>query len=314
MLNYSRLLIVLMCACPCIAQAPLPQTLGYVLQAESLGKSRDAVVKVLAASDRDRLILDTHYDGDPWPPEAIEAIRKARPGRKVIAYLSIGEAEDYRDYWQKKWDANADGKPDEGAPGFLCAVNPDWQGNYKVRYWHRDWQALIIKRLSDILSTQKFDGLYLDIVDGYAFFEHDLKTDEWIDHRPNPQTGNSYRVDMIRWVKLIAENARKINSQALIVPQNGEALLADKDYVKCIDAIGIEDLYTEGNKLQPAQGTEDRLAFLKPFIQTGKPVWLIEYPTHPARQRLVIAQAQAQGMRLLITDRNLKSLGQSKAW
>jgi cysteinyl-tRNA synthetase len=305
---------ILMCAWPCLAQTPAPQTLAYVLQAEPLGPTRTAVVNRLATCDRDRIILDTHFDGDPWPPEAIKSIRDGKPGRKVIAYLSIGEAEDYRDYWQQKWDANHDGKPDSGAPGFLCDLNPDWEGNYKVRYWQRDWQALILKRVNDILATQKFDGLYLDIVDGFEFFEHDAKTDQWIDNRPNPQTGNTYRVDMIRWVKLIADNARKINSHALIIPQNGVALLADKTFCQSIDAVGVEDLFTDGNKLQKPEDTQARLDFLKPFIATGKPVLLIEYPTHPAKQRLVIAQSKTLGMHLLITDRNLKTLGQSKVW
>ncbi len=30
--------------------------------------------------------------------------------------MSIGEAENYRWYWQNEWDADNDGQPDSGAP------------------------------------------------------------------------------------------------------------------------------------------------------------------------------------------------------
>ncbi|TAN37800.1 MAG: hypothetical protein EPN23_04615 [Verrucomicrobia bacterium] len=43
------------------------------------------------------------------------------------AYLSIGEAGDYRGYWEKEWSAQP--------PTWLGAENPDWKGNFKVRYW-----------------------------------------------------------------------------------------------------------------------------------------------------------------------------------
>ena len=312
MLKSLALLIGLICAGLVHAQTSSPQTLGYVLQAEALAKSRDAVVDILAKSGRDWMILDTHFDGDPWLPEALQTIREGKAGRKVIAYLSIGEAEDYRDYWDKKWDADKDGKPDSGAPGFLCDLNPDWEGNYKVRYWHRDWQAMILKRLPLILHEQKFDGLYLDIIDGYAFFEHDPKTDTWIDNRRNLQTGNTFRSDMIRWVQLIAQNARRINPETLIVPQNGEQLLADKAYSQLVDSIGIDDLFSDGNKKQPTDEVTYRLSYVKPFIKTGKPVWLINYATHPRFQRLSTNKAKEHGMRLLITDRDLKTLGMSR--
>ena len=47
--------------------------------------------------------------------------------RIVLAYLSIGEAEDYRSYWQRDWSVSP--------PAWLGAENPDWPGNYAVNYW-----------------------------------------------------------------------------------------------------------------------------------------------------------------------------------
>src|SRR5437868_1294666 len=63
--------------------------------------------------------------------------------RALRCYLSIGEAENYRAYWKKEWDARNDGKVDPGAPPWLQNVNPKWKGNYEVKYWNSDWQALM---------------------------------------------------------------------------------------------------------------------------------------------------------------------------
>ena len=82
--------------------------------------------------------------------------------RLVIAYMSIGEAEDYRYYWQTAWQAES--------PAWLAAENPVWAGNYKVRYWDRDWQSIIYGNddsyLRKILAAG-FDGVYLDIIDAF---------------------------------------------------------------------------------------------------------------------------------------------------
>ena len=45
----------------------------------------------------------------------------------MIAYSSIGEAEDYRYYWRAEWE--------DDVPTWLAAENKDWKGNFKVRYW-----------------------------------------------------------------------------------------------------------------------------------------------------------------------------------
>src|SRR5438309_8367766 len=94
-----------------------------------------------------------------------------------------------------------------------------------------------------------FDGVYLDIVDGFETFEQDGK--EFIDDRVNQETKQSYRRDMVDWVKAIAARARTKAPAALVIAQNGSQLLDHADFLGTIDAIGIEDLFTNGNKPQP---------------------------------------------------------------
>ena len=116
---------------------------------------------------------------------------------------------------------------------------------------------------------------------------------------------------MVDWVKSIATRARANNPTALVIPQNGSQLVAHADFLETISAIGIEDLFTNGNKLQPKSHTGEVLGHLGKIAKVGKPVLLIEYPKSPERQDAAKKLAHENGMTWLITDRQLKTLGES---
>ena len=81
--------------------------------------------------------------------------------------MSIGEAEDYRYYWDSDWEP--------GHPSWIEEENPDWPGNYKVKYWNSSWQDIIYGNGDSYLQKildQGFDGVYLDIIDAYEYFEN----------------------------------------------------------------------------------------------------------------------------------------------
>lgn len=288
-----------------------PQSFAYVLQADRLAPTREAAVQMLAGCDRDLIVLDAAFDSEGnWTPTEIETIRSGKNGRRVVAYVSIGEAEDYRSYWQKSWDADKDGQPDAAAPKFLHTENPDWKGNYRVRYWQPEWQALMLPAVDKVVA-QGFDGIYLDIVDAFEFYEYDEKTKDWLDDRENPETGQSYRRDMIAWVSAIAKRARDQQPGFLVIPQNASQLLADENYRELISAIGVEDLFVEGKKLKTEKQSRYVLSFLEKLKPTGKPVLVIDYPKSDALHSEAFALAAGHGFTLLLTDRQLKTLGVS---
>jgi len=92
---------------------------------------------------------------------------KANGGKRlIISYMSIGEAENYRYYWQSGWKT--------GNPSWLDDENREWAGNYKVRYWETEWQNIIFGNDNSYLNkiiNAGFDGVYLDIIDAFEFFE-----------------------------------------------------------------------------------------------------------------------------------------------
>ena len=80
--------------------------------------------------------------------------------------MSIGEAEDYRYYWQADWSTNP--------PSWIEEENPDWEGNYIVKYWEQEWQDIIYGNDNSYLKKivdAGFDGVYLDIIDAFEYFE-----------------------------------------------------------------------------------------------------------------------------------------------
>lgn len=157
--------------------------------------------------------------------------------------------------------------------------------------------------------SRGFDGVYLDIIDAFETFEFDGK--EYIEHRVNPETSQSYRRDMVDWVKTIEASARTKNSGALIIPQNGSQLLAFTDYRSAISGIGVEDLFTDGDKVQTKSHTAEVLDNLKLLVPENKPSLIIEYPKSAGRKALAKKLVHANAFVWLVTDRQLKTLGVS---
>jgi cysteinyl-tRNA synthetase len=196
-------------------------------------------------------------------------------GRQVIAYLSIGEAEAYRYYFDAGWIDPLTRQPDSSAPCWLGRTNPDWEGNYKVQYWSEDWQRIVLGYLDRIIADG-FDGVYLDIVDAFEY---------WGD----PDSGEGYHLSepeaarrMIELVKRIAHQARVERGQAgfHVVPQNGERILdydLAGDYLQVVSGLGVEDLYYDGTSPIPAAQTAARKAYLNQVTGLGKPVLVVDY-------------------------------------
>ena len=125
---------------------------------------REDLLDALAAVNVDLLIVDAEAeDGRLITDEVTRLQRKPNGARRlVLCYLSIGEAESYRDYWDPAWATDP--------PDWLLSENPNWPGKYSVRYWDPEWQAIVCDQVDRIVAAG-FDGVYLDLVDAYGSFE-----------------------------------------------------------------------------------------------------------------------------------------------
>ncbi len=204
-----------------------------------------------------------------------------------IAYISIGEAENYRFYWEKSWVEKKDNSQlTSNAPKWLGHTNPDWEGNYKVRYWDTDWRDTIVKPYLDKIIAQGFSGVYLDIIDGFEYWadretytremENRLEDDPFDDEKDAAKR-------MIAFVHWIAQYCRKhspLGQDFLIFPQNGESLLAhdeDGSYLETVSGIGVEDVWYMGKEKLPQRTVSERLHFLNKFLEKGKQILSVDY-------------------------------------
>jgi cysteinyl-tRNA synthetase, unknown class len=224
----------------------------------------------IAALPVDLVVID--YAADCSAATAFQradvARMKTRSGgapKKLISYMSIGEAETYRYYWQDSWSAAAT------KPAWLDDENPDWAGNFKVRFWDPAWQAVILGNPSaylDKIIAAGFDGVYLDIIDGFEY---------WRDDKQERLAADQ---DMIAFVKKIAAYARRQRPDFMIIPQNGEALLEDASYRAVISAQGKEDVFygIDGDgRANKKQAVNDCLECLAPARAAGIPILIVEY-------------------------------------
>ena len=293
--------------------APLPPRDGPALAAaKTWGYQLQYVDHLQVPEAIDMMVVDYSRDGTAaraFTPADVEALR-TRPGRSpriVLCYLSIGEAENYRAYWDMSWNS----KP----PQWLGAENAAWKGNFAVRFWQPGWQRLIVesRRASLTLATRiaralfpprkpyldeiidaGFDGVYLDRVDAYEKAQ---------DARPTAKS------DMIAFVGAISAHARARRPGFLVVPQNGEELLAGARYRAMIDGVAKEDLfYGEGgdSTANPPDTTRAAIGLLNRAKADGLPVFVIEYIPDPERQRTTLGNIRNLGFTGLFAERGLK--------
>lgn len=271
---------------------------------------QDADLTAIGRTKYDMVVIDYSQDGSEagkWTSAQISDLKSAGDGRFVLCYLSIGEAESYRYYWDPLWTP--------GIPDWLGAENPDWEGNYKVKFWDEEWKAIIKGYLTTIVS-QGFDGVYLDIIDAYEYWAYDAGAageNESLDI-----TDSADR--MVLFVKEIAEYARSSlgKSSFIVCPQNGTAIIQDasldrkSEYFDAIDAVGAEDVFFYGDQdMDNAYNPQsDVLADLAEFRSAGKVVLCIDYLSLSNSESIdrFYTEATDRGFIPFAADRELNTL------
>lgn len=130
---------------------------------------KQSFLQAVSQTDYDAIVVDLFFWEEMLTASDVASLKQKHNGgtRLVLCYMSIGEAEDYRYYWQSDWSTNP--------PAWLGTENPDWPGNYKVQYWDPSWQAIITGNETSYLHrivSAGFDGVYLDLVDAFEYFEN----------------------------------------------------------------------------------------------------------------------------------------------
>ena len=178
---------------------------------------------------------------------------KANGGKRaVLAYISVGESEDYR--------ADVKGK---GKKSWSTNKSNGWAGNTVVKYWDPEWKSIVKSRVRKAMAAG-YDGVYLDRIDAYE----------------QVKAPGGSRKEMIKFVKEVAAEARGKKGNAAVAVQNAEELLNDDSYVNTIDAVGKEDLYhgiRHDGKRNSSDSVRHSTQMLKKAKAKGKGVYVVEY-------------------------------------
>ncbi len=249
---------------------------------------QDIDLTALGASHFDLAVIDYSRDGGDggkFTGDEVAALKDSAGGPKlVLSYISIGEAEDYRWYWKGWW------RP--GTPSWLGPENPQWPGNYPVRFWDEGWRALVFQYLDRILAAG-FDGAYLDRVDVYEYWERERPT---------------ARAEMAAFVGDVAAYCRARDAGFLIVPQNGHELIDEAGYASHIDGLGSEDNYYDGDAPVPPAEVAYREGYLDRYVAAGKKVLAVDYCRDAAHIAYVYGRARRKGYVPYCTVRALDRL------
>ncbi|MEQ1697782.1 MAG: MJ1477/TM1410 family putative glycoside hydrolase [Hyphomicrobiaceae bacterium] len=237
-----------------------------------------------AGSAADVVVMDyatTGKDARPYTKAEVDRVRRRPDGGKriVLAYFSIGEAEEYRPYWNTAWKT---AKPD-----WIVEENCRWPRNHIIKFWSDEWKDIIFRGkdayLKRILAAG-FDGVYLDRIDVYSDLEARF---------PQAKDG------MLGFIRELAAAARAEKSDALIVAQNAEDLLDYWRYRWAIDAVAKEDLFygVGGSGVRNEKSMIDwSVEQLKKLASSGKPIFIVEYLSSPELVDKARAEVKAAGM------------------
>lgn len=312
---------------------------GYQLQ--------NVDVETIARSALDLVVID--YSPSPEeqfrvkPADVRRMQRKPDGSRRVVlAYMSIGEAETYRFYWDKDWVepvkvviekskeqfdegpadplARTPGAPTPEEPRVVKPppvpevklvhypklTAPVWLGHenesWPSNYQVRYWE----KGWQDIIFGAR--GAYLERVLASGFDGVYLdRVDAFYGAAEQRPTAKS---DMARFVVDLARHARTINPNAIVVPQNAEELLLVPEYLGAIDGIAKEDLlygYNEGQP-NPTMFVRNSFEHLGRARDKGLPVMVVEYLEAPEAIRDAHARITERGFLPFFSERGLGTL------
>lgn len=279
--------------------------------------SKTGAVAKLADSNYDMLVVEptrTDWSSDDKYFDARGMVDRLKNtsahdnqhSKLVVAYVDIGEAEDWRWYWYKQgWSREDNPGPDDPLPAdwpdFILARDPDgWTGNYPVAYWDPRWKDIIIygknqdsapygdySSVVDEVVKDGFDGIYLDWVEGYEF--------EAVQKKASAD-GVDPALEMIRFIEEIKSYARERKPGFLVIQQNAAALCDNHlELFDIVDAIAQEAVWYDGTGGDDWNdpngcdyGNEESLTgyyleYLDRFLENGVPVFNCEYACNYAQ-------------------------------
>jgi cysteinyl-tRNA synthetase len=292
----------------------------YQIQDLFVGNNMD----ILDDTNYDMLVVEpsTNFKDETHDTTKLVSELSTKPNgdkRLLIAYIDIGQAEDYRDYWKDDWVAPT--KDKRGSPDFMITIDPDgWSGNYPVAYWDKRWKDIWLEDDGIIakLATEGFDGIYLDWIEAYD----DEKVMEYAKNQ-----NIDAKKEMIDFIKELKAKGKEINPNFVVIAQNAQYLLdyAPTEYASIIDGIATEDtwFYGEGDanwddkkagdlhgdeRHQDEFSTANRIKQSSKYLDLDIPVFTVDYCISEQNAKYVYSESRKSGFIPIVTRVSLSKL------
>lgn len=276
------------------------ETWMYQIQEQHL----DGNIEALGATHYDMLVIDQTRSiiGEETWDSAGDVAYLQSTGKLVICYIDVGEAEDYRFYWESDWEV--------GNPSWIAGEDPDgWDGNYPVLFWHQEWQAIMGEYLTRIINDG-YDGIYLDWLEVYDF-EPVVAAAEAMGQDPE-----DLLVEYVQWIESYVHSR---NPDFLIIAQNAAEMGYRQDYLQAFDGIAQEAIWFDGGGDPDtgdipgdipveSQWTTEYIQGLLHWKSAGKPVFNCEYCQETENTQAAYQNGADNGYKTLCTLRPLDSV------
>lgn len=111
---------------------------------------KDPVLLAIETAPFSLFVIDVENENTVFTKEQISKLQKTK---KVFAYLSLGDAEDYRSYWKPLWN--------QKKPKWLGNEHPLWKGNFSVQdLLNKEWLEITKQQLDNVISVG-YDGIVI---------------------------------------------------------------------------------------------------------------------------------------------------------
>jgi len=194
------------------------------------------IIAAIKTSDFDLIVTDTE---SRIPFSRNDIINMKSGGKKIFVYASLGDAENYRSYWNKEWNSKK--------PSWIGKEHELWKGNFNVtELLHPEWKEITKKQLSKMMSLG-FDGIVISGLSGK---------------------------DVVSYLEFVHDFIKDRDSTFRILVQD----YVDNSILPYIDGVVKQNLvYNYG--LDKQSNTDDMLSKLKEIKKAGKHVFIMSYAT-----------------------------------
>ena len=207
----------------------------------------------------------------------------------LMAYVSLGEAEDYRSYWTNLKDYS-----------WILGENENWKGNFYADVRDPAWHAIILRDVLPKIVREGFRGIFMDTLD----------TAEYLESKDPEKFAGSRRA----MSDLVLE-IRAVFPELLLISNNGFAILPE--IAPILNGMLVEDItmmpdFEKGGyrKVLPEE-RDPKVAVLRPLAKKYHlPVFSIDYAREGDRFTREICQEESRklGFRPYVAEKDLSEL------